>query len=731
MAAREVVGAAVIEIATELSKFERGIATGINRLKRLHDRFAAIGKISIAVGGAILAAWIPVLKVTAAYQQEMANVNSVLNVSAQTMERVSEVALEVGRTTYFSAKMAGEGMYYLASAGFNVQQVMRSLPPIIRLAIATQFNLAETTKLVITTMRAFQLPVEQTTRVVNTFAAAIASSQARIELLWMSMAYVAPIAHMMGWNIEKAVTALSLLYNAGYSASLAATSFRGTIDRLIRPTTRSKIVLEELGLTFEDIVMPAHEFADVIDLLRERGIKTSQIYEWMGRRAAPAMAVFLALGGDAFRKFEEKITGTNKAFEMSRIQMDTLQREIGRLGSRFKVLFIALGKGIAGPVKNLVRWIGNLILGFEKVLNVVPGLTTAFSALSVAIGAAAVTFGILNTAAGLWIRVSPILKASLKSWHVYIIAGVVALTLLASLLAWATKKYEMQAKAAQELTQEIDSQAVEMGALAEEYNKVGKIQERSVSQMERMYEIGRKLREMYPELSESLKDLGQASEITTAQLNELNAAQIRAEVLTRMKERLAIERDLIQMKKQLAASAFMHTGALYHLAAATKQYEWTLAGITETGTRWGYGIAYWEAQQKKALEGVISAQEEVDKLNAGLTSGRMRYKLLTEVLEEYVGQLRTMGYEAPALERYLEFRPPPELLPQVTGKPEDFLKKMDIAAIDRRTRAAEGGGAPVTNIDVHVDGPVTEQTARDLGRDVGYAVDAALRRGEL
>lgn len=123
----------------------------------------------------------------------MANAASVSGATGEEFEKMTALAREMGKTTVFSASEVADAMYYMASAGYKVEQMSASIAPILNLASATQSELAFTTDSVISTLNQFGLKASDAERVTNVFASAIGNSQATLEKLGYSMMYVGPL----------------------------------------------------------------------------------------------------------------------------------------------------------------------------------------------------------------------------------------------------------------------------------------------------------------------------------------------------------------------------------------------------------------------------------------------------------------------------------------------------------------------------------------------------------
>ena len=307
------------------------------------------------------------IKIAGEFEQAMANVQSVAGATQEELARLREAAAKAGRETVFKASEAADALYYLALAGFNVDQQIGALSGTLALAAATQSDLAFTSETVASSISAFGLKAEEADRVANVFAVTISSSQASMDKLATSMRYAGPAAAGFGRSLEETAATLALFYNMGLTGEMAGTRFRKALSSLAHPTGDTKNALAELGITASQVNPAMHSLADIIDLLKNKGVDTAMAMRIFGQETGPAMASLIALGGDALRDMEKRITGTNKALEMQEIQLNTLVGAQKELQSVWEAVNITLGTQSIPGLRRLVLWFKQTIGNAEEL----------------------------------------------------------------------------------------------------------------------------------------------------------------------------------------------------------------------------------------------------------------------------------------------------------------------------------------------------------------------------
>lgn len=345
----------VVKIAADISGLSKGLKEAQNKLLGVSNKLSSIGtKLTLGITTPLVMLAKQALDTSGQFEQSMANAASVAGATGEELQKMTDLAREMGKNTVFSASDAADAMYYMASAGYKVEQMANAIEPILNLASATQNDLAFATDTVIATLNQFQLDSSEAGRVSNVFASAIGYSQATLDKLGYSLSYVGPVANSLGWELESTVGALSVLYNAGYDGSMAGTSLRQSLVALMNPTAAAKRIFEELGIELKDLDPTTNDFADIVDRLNDSGMSTAQAMEVFGARAGPGMMALLAQGGQAIRDATEAITGTNSAAEMAEKQVNTMQGSAKLMKSMFEEIAITIGNILIPLMRELM-----------------------------------------------------------------------------------------------------------------------------------------------------------------------------------------------------------------------------------------------------------------------------------------------------------------------------------------------------------------------------------------
>ncbi len=347
-------GGSTLRIRTVVTLATKQFINSIGQLEHRTTRFQAfLKRSSMAMGAgslAIAAGLGMAVKQAAKFEQNLANMQSVAKASGSEFKKLRKLALDMGKTTRKSAIDSADAMYSLASAGQKYGQIVETLPGVIQLATATQYDLAQTTETVVATLNSFGYEADQTDRIVNVFAATIGNTLGRMEKLQYSMKLLGPTAKHAGLEIEGTAAALGVLYNAGLDGSSAGAALRRVLSALLNPSQTLTNRITKLNMSISDIDPRMYSLAEIMVKLKKAGLDARAAFQDFGLRGAAALLALLD-AGEGLTQLEWDITGTTAAATMAEIQMNTLQGSLDHLKNVINVFAIEVGTTLVPAIK--------------------------------------------------------------------------------------------------------------------------------------------------------------------------------------------------------------------------------------------------------------------------------------------------------------------------------------------------------------------------------------------
>ena len=337
------------------------------------------------------------------FEAGMNRVRAVSGATGDDFEALREQAKMLGRTTQFSATQAADAMGFLAMAGFDVDQILGALPNTLNLAAAAQIDLGTAADITSNIMSGYGIQVEDLAAANDALVKTFTSTNTTLEMLGESFVYAGPVASAAGVQFEEAAAAIGLMGNAGIQGSLAGTSLRGAITRLLTPSNEAKDIMQELGLNVLDAEGNLVSMEEIVRQLEASGASTADMMEIFGLRAGPAMMALVSQGSEALVDLTadlENAGGT--AEEVASIQMEGFNGAMTELKSAAEGLMIAIGDaGLLEAMTNLAEQTTVLTQNLASVDPELLKMATITAGVVAAVGPALIVIGKLVTLVGM------------------------------------------------------------------------------------------------------------------------------------------------------------------------------------------------------------------------------------------------------------------------------------------------------------------------------------------
>ncbi len=283
------------------------------------------------------------------FEQQMANLASVLGVTKNEVKQLEQQALRLGETTMFTASQVAGLQVNLAKLGFSQTEIQNSTRAVLDFAAATGAALPEAASVAGAALKAFDLDATEMTRVASTMAVATTKSALDFEKLRTSISITFPVAKTFGITIEDTVALLGKLSDAGFEASSAATATRNILLNMANPAGK---LAKALGAPIRSI----EDLAPALQKLRDRGIDLAEAFALTDKRSVAAFTRFVQVS-DQLVEMKESISDADEALrQMVETRMDTLQGSVTYLESAWQGLMLTFSES-NGVLKNLVDWL--------------------------------------------------------------------------------------------------------------------------------------------------------------------------------------------------------------------------------------------------------------------------------------------------------------------------------------------------------------------------------------
>ena len=316
---------------------------------------AAFGLVNKAVSNAI--------KGFKDFEFQMARVRAISGANNDEFNKLKRTALELGRTTFFTANQVAELQTNFSKLGFTTREILAAQEATLGLATVTGVDLGRAAEVAGAAVRSFNLDASDTARVVDIMNLSFASSALDLEKFQTSMSKVGPIAAGMNIPLETTTAIMGTLTDAGIEASIAGTSLRNIFLQLGDPTSK---LSQALGFTVKN----SGDLHKALGMLNQM---TPEVRRGLVNIRQVAALNVMAVGAEKVERLNDKFDdaiGTTQ--EMSDMMKDTLQGSIFELLSAIEGLSIALfeelvGTGLKESTQGLTEMINKLTDNASKV----------------------------------------------------------------------------------------------------------------------------------------------------------------------------------------------------------------------------------------------------------------------------------------------------------------------------------------------------------------------------
>ncbi|MDD3585816.1 MAG: phage tail tape measure protein [Thermoguttaceae bacterium] len=328
-------GRAFVELFTDNSKLVRGLREAETRVRDFGNKMKTLGMQLAALGGMAAVPLGIATKVFADFDDQMRAVSAVTGATEADFESLTEKAKLLGRTTSYTASQVAGAMLELGRAGFDPTEIDAAIAGMLDLARATGTDLAEATIYAGNTLRSFNLPATEMTRVCDVLVATANNSAQTLTDLGESMSYCAPIAAEYGLSLEETAKALGSLANYGIKGSQAGTTLRRILTNLADPKIQKQLAALKVNVVDGN----TGQLRDVSTILRELGQATENMSKDKKLGLFKELFGLYAIAGGAklttasFDKLYNAVdNATGKIREFSKVDIQNVRIELQQTG---------------------------------------------------------------------------------------------------------------------------------------------------------------------------------------------------------------------------------------------------------------------------------------------------------------------------------------------------------------------------------------------------------------
>lgn len=306
----------IIRLRQDVSMLRKDMAKSKAMLKRQSSQFKSIGRdmsktlATYFSGFAVLQGVSTAVRSLAGFEKEMSKVRAVSSASASQFEDLTQNALELGRTSKFTAQEIATLQVALAKLGFTPEKIIASADAVRKLATVADSELGPAAETMAGTLNSFNLEASESERIANIMAESFSKSALDLEKFTVATANSGAVANALGITLEENTARIAALVDANIDASKAGTDLRKIYSEL-----------NKSGLTFNQ----------AMEVIRQSSNQAATAQELFGQRAFGA-ALILSKQTEKVADLTKELRDSNKELDtMSEIMEDNLTTSFDKL----------------------------------------------------------------------------------------------------------------------------------------------------------------------------------------------------------------------------------------------------------------------------------------------------------------------------------------------------------------------------------------------------------------
>jgi TP901 family phage tail tape measure protein len=414
-------GAAYVELTLRDGALSRGLRRAQRRLQVFSGMVGDLGRRLTRLSALMSAPFIAGVGVYAAFEQQLANVATMLERPEEHLPRfrdeIRQMAAEFGEST---EALAG-GLYDILSASVPAEEALSVLAVAARAAKAGLTDTATAADAITTVLNAYGLSADRAGDVSDLLFGVVRRGKTTFGRLAPTIGNIATLASSAGLGLEELGAGIALLTRNGIKTEEAITALSAIISTFLKPSAEGAELAEQLGFQLDVATLRAEGLEGVFRRLGDLPPDAlAQLFPNVRalKGVLPALANLEGFAEDV-DAMRNRAGATEEAYST---MTGTLMTGFKRLRESALGVLSVLGEAIAEPVAKasatimrfltmLREWIEQnqeLVRTFVTVITVVGAVGTTLIAVGVAgqimafvFGGIAAILGGLATAIGL------------------------------------------------------------------------------------------------------------------------------------------------------------------------------------------------------------------------------------------------------------------------------------------------------------------------------------------
>jgi TP901 family phage tail tape measure protein len=344
------------------------------------------------------------------FAESMSKITALVGIAADEVKAMESSVLSLSRETAKSPQELAEALFVVTSAGLRGAQAMEALEVAAKAGAAGLGATNDIARVVAGAMNAYGAETLGAARATDIIVATARAGNFATDQFAGALGRVLPFAKQAQASLEDVGGAVALLTRTNGNAAESITQVRALFGAFVVPTREARNVLEEVGVSAEDLrnKIGKDGLVSALQLLdRAVGGNREVLGRLLGSKEA-ASAAFQILDADAeslagtFGVVRDSVGMTDDAFNTASEQSAFKFREAL---NKVRVAGIELGNQLLPVVTNIIEAFLRLMQRFDGLSDSQKKMVVIAGVLAAAIGPLLILFGSLATIIGVLIPV--------------------------------------------------------------------------------------------------------------------------------------------------------------------------------------------------------------------------------------------------------------------------------------------------------------------------------------
>ena len=412
--ARDLASGAISNLERNFTSLDRRVGLGTENIQSAFQQLG-VGLAVFTAGAATVGAAFSLANAAGRFEQSIAAVAAVSGATAVELEQLRGAAIDAGIATQFSPTEATMGLRELAQAGFNAQESMQLLIPVLDLAAGSLGELSpqQAAGLASQAMKAFGISTDQASISVDRMLQAVNVFALNASELPMALGTASRGAQALHQSLSETLITLGLVKNVIPGVERASTATAVAMERLADPQVQQR--LRGIGVAVVDSQGGFRAFLDVLgdmapalDRMSESQ-RSAFLLQAFGREALGGVNAILTQvtsgirtntgetvrGAQAIAYLRDQFENAGGTAARFREQMlNTFEGQKRLLAGSLETLAIVAGEPFAQVFRPLVTIVVDVVNAVLGVFRQLPApVKRAFAAFVVGAGAVVAMVG--------------------------------------------------------------------------------------------------------------------------------------------------------------------------------------------------------------------------------------------------------------------------------------------------------------------------------------------------